>query len=199
MSIAHRHYFNELAPEWTARMPDDPKFRELLIQYGIAEGDRVLDAGAGTGRMTRYLVELVGAEGLVVAQDFAFQMIHEGKVQITNPKIGWVCDDLCRLGLISGFFDKVLCFSIFPHLQDPSSALQEIHRVLKPGGRMLILHTDNSDNLNAFHASLSGVVRHDRLPASQQMKELLISSQFYPVCIYEEEGLYWVEGEKARG
>lgn len=196
MSIAHRQYFNDLASEWTARMPDNPKFKDLLVQFGISEGERILDAGAGTGRMTKVVAELVGPDGLVVAQDFAFKMVRQGKSRVVYPNALWLCDDLCLLGLISNFFDKVLCFSIFPHLKEPNSALNEIYRVLKPGGKLLILHTASSDQLNTFHSTLNGIVCHDRLPPSQQMKKILISAQFHPVCVNEEDGLYWVEGEK---
>ncbi|MBN2102935.1 class I SAM-dependent methyltransferase [bacterium] len=196
MSIAHREYFNTLAPEWSVRMTDDQRFRNLLLRFGVSKGDCVLDAGAGTGRMTRHLSELVGQKGQVVAQDFALEMVREGRRQIPGSGVFWICDDLCALSCPSNMFDKVLCFSVFPHIQHPDCALKEIYRVLRPGGKLLILHTSHSTRLNAFHASLEGVVRSDRLPAADEMTGYFNKAKIEPVAMIDETDLYWVEGRK---
>ncbi len=196
MSVAHRDYFNELAPEWSARMPDTPELMALLKEFGVREGEWVLDTGAGTGRMSRHLAALTGPSGRVVAQDFAFRMLQEGRRLDPESRVFSLCDDLCALGLKSGLFDSVICFSIFPHLQQPENALKEIYRVLKPEGRVLILHQRGSEALNRFHASLSGVVRHDRLCSSTAMAARLIDAGFALVRLQEDDDLYWVEAEK---
>ncbi|MBN1782178.1 class I SAM-dependent methyltransferase [bacterium] len=196
MPNPHRDYFNTLAPEWPKLMPDNPVFPELLNRFGVSEGDRVLDAGAGSGRMTRHLLELVGPESLVVAQDFAVQMLREGQKALHGRQVAWLCDDLGNLAIKDNRFDKVLCYSVFPHIQARESALREIYRVLKPGGSMLILHTADSESLNAFHASLEGIVRHDRLPAARDMAAQMQQTGFVTVRVSDGEGLYWVEGKK---
>ncbi|MFC1568889.1 class I SAM-dependent methyltransferase [bacterium] len=196
MSKAHRDYFNALASEWSSRMPDDSHFRELLIQFGVTEGDRVLDTGAGTGRMTKHLIDLVGIDGQVVAQDFALKMVQEGQANLIHSSVYWVCDDLCSMGLQSNYFNKVLCFSVFPHLQDPGLVLNEIYRVLQPGGKLLILHVSGRDQLNAFHASLEGVVQSDRLPSSEDILAYFRQAEIDPVTIVDQDNLYWAEGRK---
>jgi len=196
VSKAHRDYFNGLAPEWSARMADDHRFREFLLQFGVSRGDCVLDAGAGTGRMTRHLIELVGTGGRVLAQDFAIEMVCEGRRVLPDSGALWICDDLCSLSYAGDVFDKVLCFSVFPHIQDPSRALKEIYRVLKPGGKLLILHTSDSAGLNAFHASLESVVRSDRLPAPDEMIGYFHQAQIEPLSVIDQTDLYWAEGRK---
>ena len=195
MCNAHRDYFNGLASTWRKKMPDEPVFGSLLDRFGIRNGDFVLDAGAGTGRMTVHLAQRVGSQGRVVAQDFAWQMLSEGASAFCHPNVHWLCNDLHTMSVTSGLFDCVLCFSVFPHLKDPEKAIQEIHRILKPGGRVLILHISGSQNLNAFHATLKGVVKNDRLMPADAMAGLMVREGFRVIRAEENEDLYWVEGE----
>ncbi len=196
MSRAHREYFNRLAPEWNDRMTDDSEFIQHLIQFGVSPGDSVLDIGAGTGRMTKHLIGLVGDNGRIVAEDIAEAMLLEGKRRLGNHTHHWLCDDVKALAIKDETFDKVLCFSAFPHFTHPKKALAEMHRVLRHGGKLLILHTASSLQLNAFHASLDGIVCHDRLPAAETMIPMLRQTGFRPERIQEKENLYWVQAEK---
>jgi ubiquinone/menaquinone biosynthesis C-methylase UbiE len=196
MSKTHRDYFNSLASEWDAMVEDLPVLRDYLLRFGVSKGERVLDVGAGTGRLTRYLIELTGLEGQVIAEDISERMLIEAGKSINSETVRFVCDDVCELALKSDSFDKVICFSIFPHILHPQKALSEIRRVLRPGGRLLILHTSGSHDLNRFHASLNSVVCYDKLPPAEGMVPLIRKSGLMERLIEEREDLYWVEAEK---
>jgi len=196
MSRDHRDYFNRIASDWNEKMGDNPMFPAYLKQFGISPGNRILDIGAGTGRMTRYIVELVGKDGWVAAEDIAEKMLLEGKKLLDHPNAFWICDDVYRLAFKNGVFDKVLCFSAFPHFIDPIASLYEMNRVLVPGGRLLILHLSSSEQLNTFHAGLESPVNRDILPQVQEMELMLQESGFKSVRMVEEEDLYWLEAEK---
>ena len=196
MSKAHRNYFNKIAPQWNDRMQDDPVFLEYLTRFGVSRGNRVLDVGAGTGRMTKHIFHLVGREGLAVAEDIADQMLCEGKITLSNAHLCWVCDDILQLAFKNDMFDKVLCFSTFPHFQNPLAALKEMRRVLRPSGKLLILHTCSSDELNTFHAQLETPVSDDRLSRAEEIIPLLNQAGLKPLKTIENENLYWVEAVK---
>jgi len=196
MSQAHRDYFNGLASEWDTMVEDLPVLREYLVRFGVLQGERILDVGAGTGRLTKYLIELTGPEGCVFAEDISEQMLIEAGKSIDSEKVRFVCDDVCALALKSDSFDKVICFSIFPHILHQQRALNEIRRVLRPGGRLLILHTSSSHELNHFHASLKSVVCRDQLLPADEMVPLIRKAGLMERVIEESENLYWVEAEK---
>jgi len=196
MSRAHREYFNRLAPEWNNQIEDDPLLIDHLINFGVKRGEMVLDIGCGTGRMSKYIAGIVGEEGLVVAEDISERMLEEGKKEIGNSQILWLCDDVSMLSLKENTFDKIICFSSFPHFLNKLAALKEMRRVLVPSGRLLILHTSSSEELNRFHSSLDGIVKHDRLPDKKTMMLLFKQSGLVPIRIEESENLYWAEGEK---
>lgn len=196
MSDSHRDYFNRLAPEWNRMVPQESRLKEYLIRFGLAEGDRVLDAGAGTGRTTAMIRECIGPSGHAVAQDAAESMIYEARKSFSDSNILFLCSDIHRLPIRNNSFDKILCFSAFPHFQDQFKALSEMHRILKINGKLLILHTCSHQTLNAFHASLEEPVRHDQLPSPEDMRRLLEKTDFRVVRSDETEDLYWVEAQK---
>jgi hypothetical protein len=66
---------------------------------------------------------------------------------------------------------------------------------LKPGGRIIIAHQMNREELNRFHENANGPVRDDILPDHGQMKMLLEKAGFANVRIREKPGLYLARGK----
>lgn len=196
MSQTHREYFNQLANTWDTKMPSDPTLIEYLKRFGISKGETVLDIGAGTGRMTEHLTELVGQEGLVVMHDFAEEMLIQGKDKFTGSPVFPVCNDVSFLAFKDETFDKILCFSAFPHFINPLLALKEMFRTIKSHGKLLVLHLKDSLAMNNFHANLNGVVQKDRLPSTEELQSTMTTLGFQPVHINEQTELYWVEMAK---
>lgn len=199
MSSEHREYFNQLASVWNEKMPAEASFSDYIQRFDIGPGEHVMDMGTGTGRMVPYIYEAVGDSGYILAQDIAECMLIEGKKLNKLKNVNFVCEDAHQMAVKSNCFDKVLCFSAFPHFKDKNRILEEIHRILKPEGRLLILHNRSSEKMNAFHASLSGPVKHDRLPDLTGIKEMLQTAGFAITNLEESEALYWAEAQKPNG
>lgn len=197
MTETMREYFNRLAPGWDNMAPKEPRLKEYLIRFGVSEGDRVLDAGAGTGLSTVLLRECAGDSGFVVAQDMAEDMLRGARARLPGDGAACVGSDAHDLPFRDGTFDKILCFSAFPHFSEPRMALAEMRRVLKAGGKALVLHASSHRELNHFHASLDAPVRHDVLPSPDDLKGMFEAAGFRVLRAEESEKLYWVEGEKS--
>ncbi len=195
MSQPHRAYFNAIAPAWSGSAT--AAVCQHLENLGIQPGDRVLDLGSGKGLLAPLLRQLAGQEGLITAVDIAEQMLLGGKGRYAQHGIIPVCADVSFLPWAAKSFDKVICFSTFPHFRAPQQALREIHRVLRPGGLLLIWHTCGSAQLNEFHARLSGIVASDHLPSSASLAELLKTNGFEVVECREHPELYWVAAKRA--
>lgn len=87
-------------------------------------------------------------------------------------------------------FDKVICLSTFPHLDNKSQALREIARVLGEGGSLLIAHHDGREKVNSLHREVGGVIACDQIPDWPEMVELVSSAGFQVVARTDREDLY---------
>ena len=146
--------------------------------------------------MTSHILELVGNQGFVIAQDIAEEMLLHGKRNTHLKAASWICDDVTNMAFKDDVFDKIICFSMFPHIQRPEKALEECLRILKSGGNLLILHTSDSDTLNAFHATLNEPVKNDRLIPASHLALLMKEKGFQIKHCEEASNLYWLHACK---
>lgn len=109
---------------------EGPVMRELIDD--LPDGP-VLDAGCGTGRHTAYLVE-AGRDVVGVDANEGMVSVARGKL----PEVDFRLGDLAKLPADDASFTSVICGLAFGHLPEIEPAIDELARVLQPGGRMAI-------------------------------------------------------------
>ncbi len=144
MSDDHTHvqeFFAARAADWDARFPDDgPAYAAAVAAMGLREGDRVLDAGCGTGRALPPLRAAVGASGAVVGADLTPAML-EAAVRAGRDRDGQLLlTDVAALPLRTESLDAVFGAGLVSHLPDPAENLRELARVVRPGGTLALFH-----------------------------------------------------------
>ncbi|MEU8742205.1 class I SAM-dependent methyltransferase [Streptomyces parvulus] len=144
MSDDHTHvqeFFGARAAGWDSRFPDDgPAYAAAVAEMGLREGDRVLDAGCGTGRALPPLREAVGSSGLVLGADLTPAML-EAAVRAGRDRDGrLVLTDVAALPLRPRSLDAVFAAGLIAHLPDPAGDLRELARVVRPEGVLALFH-----------------------------------------------------------
>ena len=127
----------------------------LTDQVPVERGASVLDLCTGTGSLLSYLQAKVGSGGRVIGLDFSRGMLRVALAKTkTFPEIHLVEADAGHLPFGPGTFDAVTCSHAFYELKGETQdwALQEIVRVLRPGGAFLMMEHDVP--LNAFVRAL---------------------------------------------
>ncbi|MEJ5226127.1 MAG: ubiquinone/menaquinone biosynthesis methyltransferase, partial [Anaerolineales bacterium] len=116
----------------------DVRWRKQVIRLAqLAPGSRLLDLGAGTGDLAREALKQQ-PQARVVAADFTLEMMRVG--QQYGP-LDWSAADALRLPFPNAAFDAVVSGFLMRNVSDANLALREQWRVLRPGGRIVILDT----------------------------------------------------------
>jgi SAM-dependent methyltransferase len=125
-----------------------PKRREehrLAVEMlKLSKGDCVLDVACGPGNFTRPFAAAAG-DGLVVGLDIATNMLAAGARRTDGQNVAYIRVDACALPFQASSFDAICCFGALHLFEQPMQALDEIVRVLKPGGRVAIMATSARD------------------------------------------------------
>jgi ubiquinone/menaquinone biosynthesis C-methylase UbiE len=138
--------------------PDVTRQRMRTLEaLQLKVGEFVLDVGCGTGLLACDMAALVGEDGRVVGIDN-----NQHRLMLAEQR----CSDLPQVHLkqckaenlqeAAESIDAVSCVQVLLYLPDVAAALSEMHRVLKPGGRVAIVETDwRGAVLNSFDDSLT--------------------------------------------
>lgn len=107
-------------------------------------GERALDVGAGTGSETQVLAAAVGRDGeaIGVEPNAGLRAVAEQRAAEAGSAARFVDGDALALPLGDAEADAVWCERVFQHLAEPGRAAAEVARVLRPGGRVVLLDTD---------------------------------------------------------
>jgi ubiquinone/menaquinone biosynthesis C-methylase UbiE len=140
-AAASRRYFNRWAARYDrslAQLWFQENYR-LMVQAVDAPADaRILDLGCGTGQLAARLAHGVRRGG-VWGVDPAAEMIRVARRQHRRTNLRFAVGSSEAIPTHSAVFDVVVSTLSFHHWVHPAKSLREIARVLKPGGRVLIL------------------------------------------------------------
>ncbi|MBI0027520.1 bifunctional demethylmenaquinone methyltransferase/2-methoxy-6-polyprenyl-1,4-benzoquinol methylase [Gilliamella apicola] len=119
-------------------------WKKITIEYSsVRKGQKVLDLAGGTGDLTAKFSQLVGDNGLVVLADINESMLKVGRDKLRDKglfkNIEYVQANAEELPFADNYFDCITISFGLRNVTDKDKALRSMWRVLKPGGRLLIL------------------------------------------------------------
>jgi ubiquinone/menaquinone biosynthesis C-methylase UbiE len=191
MSDDHTHvqeFFEARAADWDARFPDDgPAYAAAVDGLGLRTGDRVLDAGCGTGRALTPLRAAVGASGVVLGADLTPAML-EAAVRAGRDRDGLLLlADVAALPVRTGSLDAVFAAGLIAHLPRPTENLRELARVVRPGGLLALFHPIGRA---ALAARQGRQITPDDLRAEANLGPLLAGSGWRMTSYVDEDSRF---------
>ncbi len=133
--------------------PDVVAQREkLLALLAPAPGERALDIGCGPGLTTEALAQAVGSGGRVLGIDIAQPMLGIARQRCAAlPQASFELADVGALPCADASFDLALASQVYEYVDQVDLALRELARVIRPGGRVLLVDTDWESAVWASH------------------------------------------------
>jgi ubiquinone/menaquinone biosynthesis C-methylase UbiE len=186
--------FDAMAEWWDQRViPPRPELlSELLDSVGV-DGKTVLDVGSGTGVLLSAAMHR--KPSIWIACDLSERMLEvlRAKYGHSMPSLVTLRADAHSLPLDDGSVDVAICNGVYPHFHDKRRALEEIHRVLRPSGSLIINHFVSRETVNSIHLSSENeVLRADLLPPATELASLLTSIGFVVSSCTDTGELYRV-------
>ena len=128
----------------------------IAVLAEFRPGNRVLDVGTGTGIMALHAADRVGGSGRVTGIDLSEGMLARARAKADQAKLSGRVEfrrmDAEHLEVDDASFDTVVSLFALRHFPNPDAALAQMHRALRPGGRLVVAVGDGAPWL-----SLAGV------------------------------------------
>lgn len=125
--------------------------RRTIEQAGVRKGQVVLDLAGGTGDLAKEFANLVGPQGHVVLADINAVMLRQGRSRMVDAGVAGNLSiaqvDAQNLPFADSSFDRITIAFGLRNVTDKDAALRSMLRVLKPGGKLLILEFSKPDEL----------------------------------------------------
>ncbi|HAM88655.1 MAG: Methyltransferase [Candidatus Falkowbacteria bacterium GW2011_GWC2_38_22] len=191
-----KQYYDSFANTWDKRFDNKSKSflyflnkRLKMLEKYLGDYDNLVDAGCGTGY---YITNLLKNGKKGIGFDISPKMIEQAK-KIKNERysdkdISYVVDDGENLKFENDTFDRAICVGYLIHLEKQQKALNEIFRILKPGGKMVGLISNRWSpwlflNLRKKFAKDYGVIQGDQELSPREVKKMMKESGFRNVEI----------------
>lgn len=124
----------------------DEEYRNHAIKGRVVPGNRVLDAGSGFGNMSRVALAAAGGDASVVMYDPLPEMLANTRTFFAGARPPSLSSGIFEhMPFREGTFDAVLCGYSLRDAIDLKKAIAEMHRVLVPGGRLVIVDLGKPD------------------------------------------------------
>lgn len=194
-----------------AMMGWEKEFRHLQW-YGLQNGMSVLELGSGPGFITEQLVHNL-PQSEITALDIDSTLLDEAKTRldrIPSSNLQFVQSSVYDTGLPDDSFDFAIARLLFLHLHHPVEAAREIYRVLKPGGKLVIIDLDDgifgaiSPNMNLLPSVIKKLADHQASKGGNRyigrsLPRLLAKSGYIDLdmdAVIQHSDLHGMEGFK---
>jgi 2-polyprenyl-3-methyl-5-hydroxy-6-metoxy-1,4-benzoquinol methylase len=127
---AHQHE-DDISTAWH-------NFVKNSLSTSDLAGRQILEIGCGRGGFSEYLMSTYPTIDRLCACDYSESALEIGRSRILAGPISWQKEDIQQLSFESQSFDTVISCETIEHVPKPRRALEEMHRVLKPGGRLFL-------------------------------------------------------------
>ena len=144
-----KQFFDERAKNWdTMNFHDPEKLNMIVTMAQIPKGGRVLDLACGTGVLFEEILKREPSELLGI--DLSDALIAKAREKFQDSRLKLIAADFFDVQETG--FDVITVYSAYPHFLDKVKLVHHLWEVLKPGGRVLVAHSESRHEINHRHS-----------------------------------------------
>lgn len=188
-----KNYFDNIAPDWDGmEKRTDEEILSLLRRVGIKRGDRVLDLGCGTGRITSLLNSL--SENKVLGMDVSPKMIEIAREKYKDFDCAeFICGDFLDFDFAEKF-NAVVIYNAYPHFMSPEILAKKLSETVLHSGKFAVVHSLGRARLTAVHSACDDKITRVLKSTEEESKAF---APYFDICLAEEgENYYLIVGTK---
>jgi arsenite methyltransferase len=179
-----------------------------LEQLGLSKGESVLDVGSGPGFLAESVADAVGTSGRVVGVDISDDLVARSKRRNNRSWLSFCVGDATALDEPDAAYDAVVCTQVAEYIPEVDEALSEVERVLKPGGRYVIVATDwdgvvwhsgSPERMSRIMRSWEAHCAHPRLPRHLKNHLLKAGLEIQRASAFPILNLAWSNDSYSKG
>ncbi len=140
--------YEQLMGRWSRKLADP-----FIDFAGLADGERILDVGCGTGSLT-FALPQAAAVAEIAAIDYSPVFVEEAQHRNTDPRITIAQGDACALAFPDSRFDRALALLVLHFVPETAKAVSEMRRVVRPGGRVAAAVWDHLGGMPGMRMTL---------------------------------------------
>jgi demethylmenaquinone methyltransferase/2-methoxy-6-polyprenyl-1,4-benzoquinol methylase len=194
--MSKERFFNERAERWDETSKNDMTKVDMLTRLLLIEkGDTILDVGTGTGVLLPVLSRFTAGEN-ITAIDSAEEMIAVAKRKHEKLGCSFIHGDVVTYPFKPEAYDIIVCYSVFPHIDDKPKMIKHLAEALKTGGLFAILHSCGKERINGVHVHAHWDVGLDSLPPADLVAGLMQKLNFKLEAVIDNSEMYAVCARK---
>ena len=151
----------------------EPVMHAVIAGLGLAPGSGGIEVGCGAGPYPLSLAEAVGPDGRVLGIEPSAERVEAARALVGDrlppPRLEFQVGDGVEMDAPAGRFDWLWCGNVLHHIPDTQAALKEFARVVKPGGRIVVMESQTPPAMSPpGHPSLGGRIREAERARSRE-------------------------------
>jgi arsenite methyltransferase len=181
---------------------------ETIRRLAPSRREHVLDVGCGPGFLCESIAKIVGSDGAVVGVDISSDLIDSCRRRSPPQWLSYTVGDATQLAQPDASFDAVVCTQVAEYVPDVGRVLSEAFRVLKQGGRAVLVATDwdtviwhsqSPDRMASILKSWESHCAHPRLPRSLAPRLVSAGFRLDELVVFPILNLQWEDHAYSAG
>lgn len=190
-----KRFFDERAADWDVQAKHDAQKLELIVHLcGLRPGLRILDVACGTGVLFPWL--LAAEPQAVVGLDLSAGMIAVARGKFTDARLTLLAQDVFDYAETG--FDLITLYSAYPHFADKAALAAHLAGRLKPGGRLMLAHSEARTIINGRHSGAA--VRDVSAELKPALAEMAVFAPHFNIdTVVDTDACYIISGCRKSG